>query len=245
MLKEITSKEHPIVKHMAHLRQNRDYRHECKRVVIEGEKLVHDAVSKWPYCHLMVSDPLMVPEASDPGHISLVTPDIMKKITGMMNPPKMLAEVALPPESSLEGLNWVLALDRLQDPGNLGTLFRSALALGWQGVFLIGDTVDPFNDKALRAAQGASLFIPYRTGSLKDFNHFIATQQLPVYLADSGGEAPPKLTRGCLVVGREGEGLDPDLKEIYPSCGIPMHSDVESLNVAVAGGILLYSMRQV
>ena len=162
----------------------------------------------------------------------------------MNHPPKIIAELEMPSESVLEGLNWVLALDRLQDPGNLGTLFRTALALGWEGVFLIGDTVDPFNDKALRASQGASLFLPRRSGTSEEFQKWIHAQKLPAVAADSGGGPIPKLPRGCLILGQEGEGLDPALKEAYPACCIPMKGDVDSLNVAVAGGILLYSMRQ-
>lgn len=238
MLKELTSKDHPLVKRFTKLRINRDFRHECKRVIVEGEKLVHDVIRKVPYYHLLVCDHASLPSSYDPAHISLVTEELMKKISGMEHPPKMMAEVEMPPESTLDGLNWVLALDRLQDPGNLGTLFRSALALGWEGIFLIGDTVDPYNDKALRASQGATLLLPWRRGTVEEFESAI---KLPRYLADLKGAPPQKISQGCLILGQEGTGLQTALKGT--SLSIPMKMEVDSLNVAVAGGILMYELR--
>lgn len=244
MLKEITSKEHPLVKHFVHLRQNRDYRHEFRRVVIEGEKLVRDIICHHPYHHLLILDRSFVPAQFDTSHVSLVTEEVMKKISGFNPPPNIMAEVDLPHPHSLAGLNWILALDRLQDPGNLGTLYRTAYALGWEGVFLIGDTVDPYNDKALRASQGATIMLPTRCGTLKEFAEFVESEKLPVFVGDSAGSSPKKVEKGCLVLGREGEGLDRDLLSTFPSIGIPLRKEVESLNVGVAGGLLLYLMKE-
>lgn len=243
MLKEITSKDHPLVKHFIHLRQNRDYRHECRRVVIEGEKLVHDVVRHHPYMHLLVLDRNAVPKEFDSSHVCLVTEEVMKKISGFNPPPRMMAEMELPKEDDLKGKKWILALDRLQDPGNLGTLYRTACAFGWEGVFLIGDSVDPYNDKALRASQGSSLFLPTRHGTLSQFKSFVEEENLPVFVADTKGSSPSKIERGCLVLGREGEGLDDQLLKSYPSVGIPLCNKIESLNVGVAGGLLLYLMK--
>lgn len=244
MLNEITSKEHPLVKRFAKLRINRDFRHESRRLVIEGEKLVHDVLRKFPYSHLMVTDPTSLRKPYDSAHISLVSEEIMKKISGMEHPPKMMAEVAMPSPSDLKGLKWVIALDRLQDPGNLGTLFRTALALGWEGVYLIGDTVDPYNDKALRASQGASLILPCCQGSEEEFYSFIQREKIPLFVADLQGEAPKPIEKGCLVLGREGEGVNPSLKNEASCLTIPMKNEVESLNVSAAGAILMYQLRR-
>lgn len=236
------SKDHPLVKRFTKLRINRDFRHECHRLIIEGEKLVHDILRAVPYFHLLVSDRALVPAHFDVAHISLVTEELMKKISGMEHPPKMMAEVEMPTQSPLSDLSWVLALDRLQDPGNLGTLFRTALALGWQGVYLIGEAVDPYNDKALRASQGATLLLPWRQGSLEDFQAWTKAEGLPLLAADLKGSSPKPVSKGCLILGTEGEGLHPALKQV-PTVAIPMTPNVESLNVAVAGGILMYELK--
>ncbi|MCB1114384.1 MAG: RNA methyltransferase [Chlamydiia bacterium] len=245
MIKQITSKEHPLVKHLTRLRQNRDYRHECKRCVIEGEKLVKDVLKLVPYQHLIVSDHAFLPEKYDTSRVVVVTEAILSKISGMKTPPTLIAEVAIPDPMPLDGLNYVLALDRLQDPGNLGTLYRTAWGMGWDGVFLIGSNVDPYNDKTLRASQGTTLMMPTVEGSRDDFLKFLKQNDLPAFAADLKGKAPEKIKRGCLILGREGEGLDPKLKEMFQSISLPMQNHVESLNVAVAGGILLYLLRGV
>jgi TrmH family RNA methyltransferase len=243
MIKQITSKEHPLVKHLTHLRQNRDYRHECGRVLIEGEKLVKDVLKRIPYQHLIVSDHAYIPENFDLSRVMIVTEAILEKISGLSSPPRMMAEVDMPKPASLEGLNYIVALDRLQDPGNLGTLFRTAAALGWEGVFLIDPTVDPYNDKALRASQGASLFLPTRTGNREAFLAFLEASGLPAFAASSDGKKAKKVEKGCLILGQEGEGLDSALKERFQLIGLPMHQQIDSLNVSVAGGILMYLLR--
>lgn len=242
-MKEITSKDHPLVKHFTKLRINRGFRYEMRRVVVEGEKLVYDVLKQLPYHHLLVLDREAVPPSFDPAHVCFVTEEIMKKISGMQHPPRMMAEFEMPSESSLKGLNWVLALDRLQDPGNLGTLFRTALALGWQGIFLIDDTVDPYNDKALRASVGSTLLLPWRAGTHKEFEAWAEKESLPVFIADLKGSPPEVQEKGCLVLGQEGGGVQKLLKERYSVFTIPLHNSVESLNVAVAGGILMHTMR--
>lgn len=244
MLKEILSHDHPLVKRFTKLRVNRDFRYECGRVIIEGEKRVRDILKTVPYFHLLVSDHALVPTQYEPAHISLVSEALMKKISGMENPPTMMAEVQMAPASPLRGLNWVLALDRLQDPGNLGTLFRTALALGWEGIFLIGDTVDPYNDKALRASLGAPLFLPWRQGSLEEFESWVSQENIPCYAADLEGEPPCSIDKGCLLLGQEGEGLQPTLKRCGQSVTIPLIKTVESLNVAIAGAILMYAFKR-
>lgn len=242
MLKEITSKDHPLIKRFTKLRINRDFRQECRRVIVEGEKLVHDVLKVVPYFYLLTCDRALVASHLDMTQVTLVSEELMKKISGMEHPPKMMAEVDMPHQSALSGSTWVLALDRLQDPGNLGTLFRTALALGWEGVCLIGDSVDPYNDKALRASQGATLLLPWRQGSLEEFEMWTKEESMPLFAADLTGSPPKPVSKGCLILGTEGEGLHPQFKQIT-SVTIPIAKKVDSLNVAVAGAILMYELK--
>jgi RNA methyltransferase, TrmH family len=111
----------------------------------------------------------------------LGTPAVLKKIIGLETDDLVAAEVALPESSSLAGAKKIIVLERLSDPGNVGTILRTALALGWDGAFITPGTADPFNDKALRAARGAPLFLPLRFGTIEEL-------KMPLYIADVHGK---------------------------------------------------------
>jgi len=132
----------------------------------------------------------------------------------------------------------VLLLDGIQDPGNLGTLLRTSCAFHHDYVYLTETSCDPFNDKALRAAKGATLRLKIAEGSLE---HFSTTYpHHTFYIADLQG-APfslitPKLPY-ALILSREGQGVRSHLPGMRVH--IPMQGPMESLNVAAAGAILL------
>lgn len=241
MGRELLSKEHPLVKHLSHIKQNRDYRFECQKVLVEGDKLIHDLAKNFSYNHLIVQENVEMPKMVDCSHVSVVSEEVMKKITQLPSPPSMIAEFDMPKPSMLTGLKWVLVLDHVQDPGNVGTLLRSALALNWEGVFLI-ESVDPFNEKVIRAAQGATFKMPYRIGSRADFLDYLKMSELKAYRADFDGNAPSKIQSGALIVGNEGKGIHADFKN-FPAFTIPITEGIESLNASVAGSILMYALR--
>lgn len=235
-------KDNPLFKHLHLIKHNRDYRFETGKVLIEGDKFVHDLCAFAPYHHLLVLENYPLPATIDETHVMRVSESVMHKITSLPSVPQMVGEFDLPEQKSLEGLDWVLVLDRLQDPGNVGTLIRSAFALGWQGVFLI-DCVDPFNDKALRAAREAAFKLPYRMGTQAEFLSYLETQNLPALRADMGGKKPSPLSKGALIVGNEGQGIHPSLK-CFPAVTVAMKKGIESLNAATAGSILMYALRE-
>ena len=172
----------------------------------------------------------------------LVSEPILKKITGLNQPDGFAAEIDMPPPQDVRGQPFLLVLDRIADPGNLGTLFRTALALNWGGVILTPGTVDLFNDKALRAGKGAQVHLPYMYLTPEE----IIQIKTCFYTADLEGEplgashfSPPL----ALILSHEGQGAgcwsEPSARKI----SIPMNRAVESLNVAASGAILLYIMR--
>ncbi|KAF6165543.1 hypothetical protein GIB67_006433 [Kingdonia uniflora] len=154
----------------------------------------------------------------------------------------------------------ILVLDGIQDPGNLGTLLRSAMAFRWDGVFLLPGCCDPFNDKALRASRGASFQLPILSGDWaqleilrKEFHMKMLAghpdcenQQLKKIssslsrnLADSLVDKPV-----CLILGSEGQGLSEKSKHACNELvSISMEGEFESLNVSVAGGIFLFMLK--
>ena len=133
-------------------------------------------------------------------------------------------------------------LDQIADPGNCGTLLRTAYALGWDGVVATPGTVDFFNDKALRAAKGAPFRLPYKLASPEE----IASWNTTFYVATLEGEplAQTSFTTPCaLILGNEGKGPGRWAHSLGKKINIPMRQGAESLNVASAGAILLYTMR--
>ncbi|PKI61452.1 hypothetical protein CRG98_018135 [Punica granatum] len=125
-------------------------------------------------------------------------------------------------------LHRILVLDGIQDPGNLGTLLRSAVAFNWGGVFLLPGCCDPFNDKALRASRGASFQLPIVSGY---WTHLVS-------LKIEFGMRPL-----CLVLGSEGRGLSEKSESECELVSIPMTGKFESLNVSVAGGIFMFVLQ--
>lgn len=171
----------------------------------------------------------------------LVSEEILKKITGLGAPSGLAAEVSMPEPQDLRAKKKVLILDRLADPGNLGTLLRSALAFGWEGVIVTPNTVDLFNDKALRAGKGAIFHLPYMR--MQEAELIEWAKHVHVYVADTEGMALGKIKPQepfALVLSSEAEGPDPWTESAGKKITIPMKKGVESLNVAASGAILLY-----
>lgn len=159
--------------------------------------------------------------------------------------------VAEIPASDLEGVrpagaSVVLVLDGVQDPGNLGTLARSASAFGCEALVCLPGTVDPWNPKAVRGSAGAVFRQPVVRPGVEELGEWLDRYGYLLAGADAAGESIRGVElpqRVALVVGNEGAGLG---DEVRARCGrlvsVPMPGGTESLNVAVAGSILLYEL---
>lgn len=164
--------------------------------------------------------------------------------------PQGIAALVKAPEWTLESLLTaeqprLVILAGLQDPGNVGTIIRSAEAFGASGVLLTAGSVSPWNQKALRASAGSSFRLP--VVSLADVSRLrrLAEKQIPTYacVADSGTSIFEADLRGpiAFVIGNEGAGItDEILSFCQKSLHVPCPGDVESLNAAIAASILLY-----
>ncbi len=246
MEKFITSLQHPLVKHLAKLRLNRTYREDHHAVLIEGKKLITEVCAQTTAYTILIKEGVELPPNIKAEQLVIVTDAIINKIAGTVSPEGILAEIPLPPQASLKHSTRILAFDGIRDPGNMGTLLRTAVALGWEGAFFLNDCVDPFNDKALRAAKGATFLLPLRTGSWNDLLSFIQEEGLTAVAADIDGTSidafsiPKKIV---LILGNEGEGISAAAAAHATKITIPMSGRMESLNVAVAGGILMHTLR--
>ncbi|MFQ5729137.1 MAG: TrmH family RNA methyltransferase [Waddliaceae bacterium] len=242
---KISSLQHPLVKHLVKLRKNRSYRYKNNTVVVEGKKLVSEVCQKQKARNILAIEESLIPKKVKTEESYLVSYDILKKISGVQNPEGILAEVLMPPEGSLEGFRYVVAFDGVGDPGNLGTLLRTALALGWEGAFILNNSCDPYNDKAVRSAKGATFRLPIRQGLWKEVKALIKNNGLQPVAADLKGKNFDELpSRGgvLLVLGSESRGLSEEARDFCEKITIPMSGKMESLNVSVAGGILMYGI---
>ena len=142
----------------------------------------------------------------------------------------------------------LLVLDAVQDPGNVGTIVRTAAAFGVSATFSLPGTVDLWNAKVVRSAMGAHFHHPCLTGTWDELDSFRRDRAVEVWAADASGDSIAGLTpppRLALVVGNEGGGLSSQSRERADKLvALPIAAAVESLNVAVAAGILLYELRR-
>ena len=241
--KEITSQQHPLVKRASLLRIDRGEREKEQRALIIGRKLITDLFSVCPLEILFFIGDEPPIQAQEKIRVSS---SIFKKITALEESDGWAAIVHLPPAQSLFNKNFILVLDQISDPGNLGTLWRTALALGWEGIWLTPGCVDPFNDKALRAAQGTTFRLPFDRVTPEQIIEWLHSRKAFLYTADINGSLLDQCTVHpplALLLGNEGHGPSSWTDAVSQKVTIPMNPAVESLNVASAGAILLYAMR--
>lgn len=244
-MKEITSPQNSLIQDLVKIRDDPRKRNSVKRIVIEGVKLIEDVALVSPLKVVLAKEKKIL-ERFSAEESYLVSEAVLKKLSSTENPEGVVALVPMPSIVFPKNLSRLLVLDRLQDPGNVGVLMRSAFALGWDAVFLVTGTADPFNDKALRSAKGATFRLPIERGGLTRLQEIVAEHKLKLLAADMLGEPLPQTKVHCrhiaLALGNEGQGLSQELKDAAMKISIPMRPGAESLNVASSGAILMYEL---
>lgn len=175
--------------------------------------------------------------------------DLLDSLCDTRTPQGVLFLAKMPglsPPERLEGGRW-LVLDGLQDPGNVGTIWRTADALGADGLILVNHCADPFSPKTVRATMGACFRLPVYEAEVQALPGLLERSGLPLYAAALGedsvtvGEA--RLNRCAVVIGSEGRGVSPELLHLSEkTVKIPMRERCESLNAAVAAAVILWEM---
>lgn len=236
---KITSLQHPFVSYWKSLVQEKNARREEKKVVVFGRKLIFELAQRKKIKRLITTSDCSL----DAEEKWIVTEEILKKISKLSSCDGFAAEFDLPDSQDVSSFQRILILDQIADPGNLGTLIRTAYALNWDAFIITPSTVDLFNDKALRAAKGASFFLPYQEMTKETI------EQLPhtIFVAHMKGKEISSIDSYqkngpiALVLSNESKGIQSwDKKELI---SIGMKKEAESLNVAAAGSILLYHLR--
>jgi TrmH family RNA methyltransferase len=243
MIKTITSLEHSLVKHLTKLRLNRDYRHEHQTVIVAGIKPATELCQRGHLKSILVYNETFIPDNIGEADIYLVNEAIMKKVSGMQNPEGLLIEILMPQPAVIDQQKSIIVLDGINDPGNMGTLLRTALALGWDMAYVLENSCDPYNEKALRAARGATFRLPILIGNWKELNQLVTQHAWQPFVADLKGILPeslPKHKRKLLVLSNEAHGTSSQAQALCTKVTVPMAGPMESLNVAAAGAILMY-----
>ena len=261
-VKQITSLANPIVKEIRGLALAKN-RKASGLFVAEGLKLVADAVDAGWQIHTLVhassvSAQPLVRRVSTTAHarggsVIAVSEAVLAKISRRDNPQTVLGvfEQRLMPAASIrprDGDVWV-ALEGVRDPGNLGTIVRTADAVGAAGVILVGDTVDPFSVEAVRATMGSVFAVPLARANRAEFaalargwrGTIVGTHLSGAIDYRAADYQPPTL----LVMGGEQAGLSPDIAALCKTLvKIPMAGKADSLNLAVATAVMLFEIRR-
>lgn len=240
-MEEITSLQNRKIREWTSLQKKKE-RDRTGLFLVEGEHLIGEAL-KADAVECIISDETC-PFAFD--KVIHTTPQIMKKLSRNVSAVHLIA-VCHKKEKMPGKMNRVILLDDVQDPGNLGTLIRTAKAFSFDCVFLSEGTCDIYNDKAIRSTQGALFHIPVLRENLsacmqslkKDGFLCVATS---LKQSKTFSEIPPQ-EKMAFVFGNEGQGVSEKIqKQADERLRIEMHG-FESLNVAVAGGIVMYQYR--
>ena len=250
-MERITSRKNPLLMKIRKLAAggSRD-RREAGEFLGDGVKLLEEAL-KWgaELTAVAVSDGVDLPELPPQVRAVQVPRDVMETISPMKSPQGALFLARLPetaPPEILEGRRY-LVLDGVQDPGNVGTIWRTADALGADGLLLVNGCADPFGPKTVRATMGACFRLPVYETDVDGLWGLMERSRLPLSAAALGENTvslgAARLDRGAVVIGSEGRGVSPAL---LARCGqtvkIHMRERCESLNAAAAAAVVLWEM---
>ena len=212
--------------------------------LIEGEKLVREAIASGAQLDALLLEDGFAFSAPEGAAAILVTRSVLESLCESQTPQGVVAVVKTPaltpPERYPEGL--IVALDGVQDPGNVGTILRSADAFGAAGILLSPACADPYAPKTLRAAMGSTYHLPVWQGDLASELGRMKQAGFSLLCGDlQGSETLPKLNQSvALVIGSEGNGVSAAVAGICERYRLPMRGRAESLNASVAAGVLLY-----
>lgn len=249
MLKHIESSQNPKVKQWKKLLTKKE-RDKSGLFLVEGYHLVEEALKQGEeVLEVIVSDQIGLPPRLDIGSAEVisVTEEISDSLSETEAPQGIYAVCRQKEAKSVDGQTFLL-IDAVQDPGNLGTMIRTADAAGIDAVIVGRGSVDIYNSKVLRSAQGSHFHLPIIRGDLQEWIAKLSEKNIPVFGTALEGASEyketPSTDKFALIVGNEGNGVNPEmLAQTTANLYIPILGKSESLNVAVATGILLYHLK--
>ncbi len=241
-MKEITSLSNPYIKELSKLKDKK-YLEKSDVFLVEGKHLVEEAYKNGCLKQVLSDDESMFIEGVDCVKVSY---DIIKKITDTVNPQNIIGLVSkFNNEIDIENIKSVVILDGVSDPGNVGTIIRTAAGLGIDLVVLSNDSVDLYNPKVVRSTQGALFSMKILKCDIKKFILDIKKNGIKVFGTALDGtlelKKVSKPDKFAIVLGNEAQGVKEEVLDLCDSkVKIDITDKVESLNVAIAGAIVMH-----
>ena len=233
---KITSKDNPVIKNLIRLYQNKKERDASNLFIVEGYNLVEEAFKAG-----VIERIYSIKDTEIYENYTQISIDLLKRITDTVTPEGIIA-VCKKKTNYTKG-NKILYLDRLQDPGNIGTLLRSALSFNFDTIIL-DECVDLYNPKVLRSSQGSIFnlnFINIKLDELKKDGYYIIGTSMFGTILNDYKNTNEKIV---LILGNEGNGVRKEYLDYSDiNLTIPMNK-MESLNVSIAGSILMYELNK-
>lgn len=252
---EINSSKNELFKEIYKLKQKK-YRYRSNSFLIEGIKLVKhaalqgEAIEYLLFCKTLIDSEIIeaiieiVPETTN---LLYLPKDLFEDISDTVNSQGVISVVKIPkPMEVLAPKGLYIALDRIQDPGNLGTIIRTADAAGFDGLIYNKGTVDPYGEKVLRSTMGSIFSLPLM--AVEDLSQTLAgaktagTAVFCTSLEDSEDYSTVSYQEGAIIViGNESQGVSEEVfEQASQKIKIPIYGQAESLNAAIAAAIIMY-----
>lgn len=243
----ITSVQNKQVKEWRKLHQGK-HRYETSQYLIEGFHLIEEAhKTNQPIDTVIVEEGINVPISIDDYDVVTVSEQVFKAIS-QTETPQGIAAVVRMQEVEIEHKKYVLLIDAIQDPGNLGTIIRTADAAGFSKIVLGRGTVDLYNDKVIRASQGSLFHIPIVQSDLSEAIPRLQAEDFTIWAttldnAKNYRDITPS-EKTAILLGNEGSGVHERYIDLADELvKIPIFGKAESLNVGIAAGVLMYYIR--
>ena len=244
----ITARKNPLIQQVRRLVTSRKEREVAGLFVADGTKLLAEAVTHWKGLDTVILSDGVYAEVPENVRLVRVPEDVMAYISPMQTPQGALFLCRLPEKSAFVPKPGMLLLDGIQDPGNLGTILRTADALEVP-VALLEGCADPYNHKTVRASMGAVFRTPVVTATWQEVKSACAAAGIPVAVTALSHRAKDlrqaAIGTMAVVIGSEGQGVRQEiLEEAGAELIIPMNPNCESLNAAVAATIVMWEMKR-
>ncbi|MGM8213321.1 TrmH family RNA methyltransferase [Virgibacillus sp. W0430] len=243
----ISSLQNEHIKKWRKLRSKKE-RIKTQSFLIEGFHLIEEAKrSTWKITHIIVQDGVSYPSWCEDYPVTVCTKEVFHHLSLTEAPQGIAAVVKIKQANRIRG-NYVLLLDEVQDPGNFGTMIRTADAAGFSAVIAGHGTVDMYNDKVVRATQGSLFHLPVFHARLDEQIKCLKQEGFTIWGAALTGAVnyseAEKDNKVAIVVGNEGAGIQKNILALVDkTVKIPIYGQAESLNVSVAASILMYYFR--
>ena len=244
----ITARKNPLLQQVRRLVTSKKEREESGLFVADGTKLLQEAVRWWDGLDTVILSDGVEADVPEDVRVIRVPEDVMESISPMQTPQGALFLCRLPEKTAFEAKKGMLLLDGIQDPGNLGTILRTADALDIP-VALLEGCADPYSHKVVRSSMGAVFRTPVVQTTWEEAKVAFADAQIPVAvtaLTDTEQDLrQASLADMAVVIGSEGRGVRQEiLAEAQNALIIPMNAHCESLNAAIAAAIVMWQMKQ-